>query len=74
MEKAASETKTAIVCPAHFLIKRQRQGGAGAAPGGPTSKMPAGERAPMDRNFRGLRRKFTISVISDFTCRWNRWV
>jgi hypothetical protein len=25
----------------------------------------------MDRNFRGLRRKFTISVISDFTCTMN---
>ncbi len=37
-------------------------------PGGPTSRMPAGERAPMARNLRGLRRKVTISVISAFTC------
>ncbi len=30
--------------------------------------MPAGERAPIDRNLRGLRRNVTISVISTFTC------
>ena len=36
-------------------------------PGGPTSSMPLGTRAPISRNRSGIRRKSTTSVISCLT-------
>ena len=36
-------------------------------PGGPTSRMPLGTRAPISLNRSGMRRKSTTSLISSFT-------
>ena len=51
-----------------LVIVQSVSAGAGPTPGGPTSRTPAGERAPMRRKRSGSRRKVTSSISSAFTC------